>query len=224
MEKPNSAQVGPLSPAPRTRAPSVPTRAPSLPLSVLLPRGPGLSASFLSHARPLPSLSRRPHLSARPQPPAHDPPPGRAHDLAISGHLRTSLPLLSLAPCSPTFPAHLRPQSNPLTPSLALRARLESSTTAHRRLTSVLRPSSSPRPVCCLGEFRLAVNYSGHLLVCPSPLWFAQSTLTGAFLAQPESRRRRPEAPSHPRCSPSVPEFTLEVSTLPMPLFRQVSP
>jgi hypothetical protein len=116
MEKPNSAQVGPLSPAPRTRAPSVPTRAPSLPLSVLLPRGLGLSASFLSHARPLPSLSRRSHLSAHPQPPAHDPPPGRAHDLAISGHLRTSSPLLSLAPCSPTFPRSLAPSVEPSCP------------------------------------------------------------------------------------------------------------
>jgi hypothetical protein len=47
--------------------------------------------------------------------------------------------------------------------------------------------------------------------------------LTGAFLAQLEPRRRGPEAPTHPRCSPSVPEFALKVSTLPMPLFRQVS-
>jgi hypothetical protein len=112
----------------------------------------------------------------------------------------------------------LHPQSNPLALSLALRARLESSVTAHRR------PSSSPCPVCCLGEFRLVVSYSGHPLVCPSPVWFARSALTGAFLAQPEPRRRRPESPSHPRRSPSVPEFALEVSTLPMLLFCQVSP
>jgi hypothetical protein len=38
------------------------------------------------------------------------------------------------------------------------------------------------------------------------------------------ARRRRPEAPPHPRRSLSVPEFGLEVSNLPMPLFRQVSP
>jgi hypothetical protein len=118
----------------------------------------------------------------------------------------------------------LRPQPNPPALSLSLRAPPESSTTAHRRLSSVLRPSSSSRPVYCLGEFRLAVSYSGHPLVCPSPLWFARSALTGVFLAQPEPRHRQPEAPSQPRRSPSVPEFALEVNTLPMPLFRQVSP
>jgi hypothetical protein len=37
-------------------------------------------------------------------------------------------------------------------------------------------------------------------------------------------RHRRPEAPPHPRRSPSFPEFTLEVSNLPMSLFRQVAP
>jgi hypothetical protein len=47
--------------------------------------------------------------------------------------------------------------------------------------------------------------------------------LTGAFLAQPEPHRHRLEAPSHPRHSPSVSEFAVEVSTLPMPLFCQVS-
>jgi hypothetical protein len=91
-------------------------------------------------------------------------------------------------------------------------------------LSTVLQPSSSLRPACCLGECRLAFSYSRHPLVCPSPLWFAQSALTGAFLVQPEPRRRRPEAPSHPCRSPSVPEFALEMSTLLMPLFRQVSP
>jgi hypothetical protein len=118
----------------------------------------------------------------------------------------------------------LHPHLNPLAHSLALHARPESSTTAHRRLSSVLRPSWSPRPVCRLGKLRLAVSYSGHPLVCPSRLWFTRSALTGAFLAQPEPRRRRPEAPSHPRRSPNVPEFALKVTTLPMPLFRQVSP
>jgi hypothetical protein len=118
----------------------------------------------------------------------------------------------------------LRPQPNPLALSLALHARPESSATAHRRLSAILQPSSSPRPVCCLGEFRLTVSYSGHPLVFPSPLWFARSALTGAFLTQLEPRRCRPEAPSHLRHSPSVPEFALEVSTLTMPLFRQISP
>jgi hypothetical protein len=60
--------------------------------------------------------------------------------------------------------------------------------------------------------------------VCPFLSCCVRSTLTGAFLAPPEPRRHRPEAPSHPRGSPNVPEFVLEVSILPMPLFRQVSP
>jgi hypothetical protein len=60
--------------------------------------------------------------------------------------------------------------------------------------------------------------------VCPLPPCCARSTLTGAVLALSEPRRRRLEAPPHPRHSPSVPEFALEVSNLPMPLIRQVSP
>jgi hypothetical protein len=61
-----------------------------------------------------------------------------------------------------------------------------SSVAAHRRTSSVLRPSSSPPPVRCLGEFSLVVSYLGHPSVCPFHLCFAQSALTGALLAQPE--------------------------------------
>jgi hypothetical protein len=76
--------------------------------------------------------------------------------------------------------------------------------------------------VQCHGELCLAVSYLGHPSVCPLPPCCARSMLTGAILAQSEPRRRRPEAPPHPRRSPSVPEFALEVSNLPMPLIRQV--
>jgi hypothetical protein len=72
-----------------------------------------------------------------------------------------------------------------------------------------------PCAIQCHGELRLAVSYSGHPSVCPLPLCCARSTFSGAVLAQSEPRCRRPEAPS-------VPEFALEVSNLPMPLFRQV--
>jgi hypothetical protein len=68
------------------------------------------------------------------------------------------------------------------------------------------------------------VGYSGHPLVRSFPVWFARSPLTGAFLAQPEPRRRRSEAPSHPCRPPSSPEFTLEVSNLPAPLIQQLLP
>jgi hypothetical protein len=194
-------------------------------LSLSLPSGPDLSAPFLSHARRSLSLCPAdPPFSSSPTFRPRSPPwtRPRPRDLRPPPHV--------LAPFEPRAPlAQLPPLtcalSRTLVPSLA-RARLESSATAHRRLSSDLRPSLSPWPFCCLGEFCLAVSYSGHPLVCPSPLWFAQSALTGAFLAQPESRRRRPEpeAPSHPRRSPSVLEFALKVSTLPMPLFRQVLP
>jgi hypothetical protein len=60
--------------------------------------------------------------------------------------------------------------------------------------------------------------------MCPLPPCCIGSTLTGVVLAQSEPRRRRPKAPPHPHRSPSVPKFALEVSNLPMPLFRQVSP
>jgi hypothetical protein len=197
-------------------------RALSPSLSLAAPWARSVSA-VLSHAHPVLSLSRRPHLSARPQPPAHVPPPWtrpRPRNLRPPPHV-----LAPFEPCAllTLFPTHLRPQPNPLALSLALCSQPGSSATAHRRLSGILRPSLSPRPICCLGEFCLAVSYSGHPLVCPSPLQFARSALTRAFLAQSESRRYRPKAPSHLCRSPSVPEFALEVSTLPMPLFCQVS-
>jgi hypothetical protein len=118
--KPNSAQVGPLSPA---RASSVPDRwappvganssAPSLPLSLSLPRGPGLSAPFLSPARLLPSLSRRPHLSSVPNLSPTIPRHGRAHVRAFSGHVPVPTPLLSPARCLSTSPCSLPPSAKP---------------------------------------------------------------------------------------------------------------
>jgi hypothetical protein len=47
-----------------------------------------------------------------------------------------------------------------------------------------------------------------------------RSALSGE--APPHPRRHRPEAPPHPHRSPSVPEFTLEVSNFTMPLIHQV--
>jgi hypothetical protein len=116
----------------------------------------------------------------------------------------------------------LRPLPSSLALSLALPTQTESSATARRRPPPVPWPPLRPCPIQCHGELCLAVSYSGHPSVCPLPPCCARSTLTGAVLAQSKPRRRRPEAPPHTRHSPSVPEFALEVSNLPMPLIRQV--
>jgi hypothetical protein len=127
------------------------------------------------------------------------------------------VPLLSPSPCSPTSLAHLCPLPNPLTLSLALPTRAESSSTSRRRLLPVLRPPSRPRPVPCHGEFRLAVSCSGHPSVRPSPLCFVRPALTGAILAQPEPRRCRPIASLRlSRCF-VTPALPLKVSYPPVP-------
>jgi hypothetical protein len=88
--------------------------------------------------------------------------PTFARSPATSSHPR---PFGAPRPARPSPLAHLRPQPNRLALSLGLLARSESSATAHRRPSFVLRPASSPCPVCCLGELRLTVSYSGYPLV-----------------------------------------------------------
>jgi hypothetical protein len=112
----------------------------------------------------------------------------------------------------------LRSLPNPLALSLALPTRVESSVTAHRRLLPVLRSPSCLCPVPCHSEFCLAVSCSRHPSVCPSPLWFVRSALTGAILAQPAPRRRRPVV-SLRLCRCSVaPALPLKVSNPHAPL------
>jgi hypothetical protein len=62
------------------------------------------------------------------------------------------------------------------------------------------------------------------LQVCPKPLCFAQSTLTGVLPVQPKPRCRRPKASLRPRRCSSALEFPLEVSNSPMPLISHVLP
>jgi hypothetical protein len=119
-------------------------------------------------------------------------------------------------PARPPSPAHLHPQPNPPALSLALRARLESFATTHRRLSSVLRPSSSLRLVCCLGEFRLAASYSGHPLVCPvrahrnvsctegAPPLSTRGSIAPPLFSKHSGVRTRGEQPSHAFISPSI--------------------
>jgi hypothetical protein len=213
-----------MTSVPDRRAPPVGANSsePSLPLS--LPRGLGLSAPFISPARSLPSLSRRPHLldvpNLSPTTPTVDGPTS-ARSPATTPR---PCPFWSPRPARPPFLAHSRPQPNPLALSLALPARTESSATAHRRPLPVLRSPSRPRPVLCLGESRLAVSCSGHPSVCPPPLWFARPALTGAVLAQPELRHRRPVASLRHRSYPVTPALPLEVSNLPVSLIRSLLP
>jgi hypothetical protein len=107
--KANWAQVGPLSPACARACVLAP------PLSLPLPSGPGLSTSFLSYARPLPSLPRLPHLLAHPQPPTHVPPPWtrpRPRDLCPPPHV--------LGPFEPHAPlAHFPPLTCALSSTLS---------------------------------------------------------------------------------------------------------
>jgi hypothetical protein len=140
--------------------------------SVCLPK-PGVTASLVG-ADPLAralalSLSHEPHLLVRPQPPAHVPSRGRANDRAFFGHLRTSSPLLSSAPRSPTSAAQLRPQPNPLAPSLTLRTRLDKLRCRSPKTATIPRPLLSPCRVRGLGKHCRITRKSGHPSVCLFP-------------------------------------------------------
>jgi hypothetical protein len=181
MEKPNSAQVGSLSPAPpcaRALTPSVSDRG--VPPIGANPRALSPSpsrcpvgqycrcCSSRPRARSLSlslslSLSRKPHLSVRPQPPAHVPRCGHAHDRTFSSHLRTSSPLLSLAPRSPTSPHSLAPSVEPPRPSLTLRTRPDKLRRRSPKTAAVLRPLLSPHRVHGLGKHRRITRNSRTL-------------------------------------------------------------
>jgi hypothetical protein len=146
-----------------------------------LPRGPHPSvpsASLTSHPRP-----RR----------------GRAHVRAFPGHLRTPSSPLEPTPRSPISPfsfapstEHPRPLSRAAHVSRQLRRRSLTSAT-HSTVTVEL-----PRRVCCPDKLRHITHHLERPLVCPLPLWFVRSALTGAFLAQLENRCHRPASSPRP--------------------------
>jgi hypothetical protein len=197
----------------RTRL-SAQTRAPSLPRPLAAPWDRPIGAVALARARSLslslcptdPTCQRFPNLSP-----------------TISSLWTRPRPRVLRPRSSPRAPfdprallAHLPSSICALCPALSLSLSLcprepRTSATAHRRSSLVPWPPLCPCPVQCHGELRLAVSYSGHPSVCPLPPCCARSTLTGAVLAQSEPRRRRPEAPPHPRRPLSVPEFAPEV-------------
>jgi hypothetical protein len=163
-------------------------------------------------------------MSARLQPPAHDPPPWtrpRPRDLRPPPHV--------LAPFEPHVPlAHLplltSTLNRTLSPSLSLCARDQRAPPP---------PSVDCRPFCDRRRARApsVASVSSALpsatrdtlwlpfssLVCPV---HAHRSVSCAVGAPPPSAR----GSIAPRRSPSIPGFALEVSTLPMPLFSQVSP
>jgi hypothetical protein len=166
-----------------------------------------------------PTRQHVPNLSPRPTPTPWTHPCPRV--LRPPPH---ALAPLEPTPCSPTPPAHLRPQLSSLAPSPALRAQPGHSAAVHRSPPPVPRPLLSPCCVCCLGEIGLTVSNSRHPLVRLLSLWFARSALTRVFSHAARVRRHRPEASPHPCRLPCAPEFTLEVSNLPMHLIQPLLP
>jgi hypothetical protein len=99
--------------------------------------------------------------------------------------------------------------SRALSPSLSPCARPGSSAAAHQSPPSVLILPPSPRRVCCLGEFRLAVSYSRHPLVHPQRPWSIRSALS-LFPCAGRSRHCGSSTSGQaesPRAVPSHPEF-----------------
>jgi hypothetical protein len=134
-------------------------------------------------------------------------------------HPHVHEPFLEPADTHSPSPAQLHPQPSTLALSLALRARLGSSTVARRGLALVLWSPSSPRRVRCLGKLRLVTHNPRHPSVRPLPHWFAWSALTGSL---PQLCRRRPVPSPCPRCRSRVPEPPLKVTVLTPPLFSPV--
>jgi hypothetical protein len=165
-------------------------------------------------------------LSAQPSPPVSRPQPSAPDRPVVDASTTAHSPATTVCPlpARPPLLSHLRSLPNSLAFSLAMPTRTGSCAIARRRPLPVMWPPSRTCPVQRHSELRLTVSCSRHPSVCPFLPCCVRYVLTGVFLAQPKPRRRRPEAPSHPHRSPNVPKFALEVSILPMPLFRQVSP
>jgi hypothetical protein len=114
----------------------------------------------------------------------------------------------------------LRPQPNTLALSRSAHAPVE----LRGDPPSVPWSSSSFCRVRCLDELRLLTSNAGHPLLCPQPLCFAWSELTGLCTLQPELLHRRPKASLRPHHCSSAPESPLEVSKLHMPLISRALP
>jgi hypothetical protein len=161
---------------------SAPTSAPSLPLSLAAPWA-RLVGAVLSHARPLLSLSHRPHLSARPQPPAHDPPlwtRPRPRVLRPCPHTRTPFEPRALLAHLPSLICTL---CQTLLPSLSLCPRTQ-------------RAPPPPAVDCCLFCGHCCVRAPYSATVSSALLSAARDTLRCALSLSVLSGPRSPEQSS----------------------------
>jgi hypothetical protein len=123
---------------------------------------------------------------------------GRAHVRAFSGHLRTPSTPLEPVSRSPTSPCSFAPSVEHPRP-LSRPARASRQLRRHSP-KSIARSTIAVSPLVCLVRAHRSLPRATRV------------------------RHPRPEASPCPRRRPSAPEFALEVSNLPMPLFRLVLP
>jgi hypothetical protein len=105
--------------------------------------------------------------------------------------------------------------------SCAIPSRSSRKTAAACRVRAPVPPSPlGLRRAFRLGKFSLGACNLRRASAYSLPLWFPLLVLTGASLAQPESRRRRPKPLACPCHRSRVPESSLEVRNLdPHPIF-----
>jgi hypothetical protein len=132
--------------------------------------------TVLSHARPLLSLSRRPHLSAHPQPPDHDPLPWtRPRPCVLRPHSRTHAPFEPRALLA-HLPSLICALYQTLSPSLSLCPHVQGAPPppaidrclfcGHRR---VLAPSSATMSFALLSAARDTLRCALSLSVSSGP-------------------------------------------------------
>jgi hypothetical protein len=198
------------------------------PCSLSVPHAPLVcpAARTLACSRwPMGPVCRTRPLPPPPEPPAHN------QRVAVDSTPTTHAEAAPVRP-SPPRPFSSCPVphllSSPLTRALAVlnsrlasRAHLGSFAAVRRGPSLVLWRSLSLCRARCLGELHLFASNMGHLPVCPQPLWFARSALTGVLPVQPKPRCHRPEGSLRPRHCSSAPESPLELSNPhPFPYFR----
>jgi hypothetical protein len=89
--------------------------------------------------------------------------------LVVDAPTTARSPDTSPRPARPLPPSHLRPQPNPLAPSLTLRTRLDKLCRRSPKTAAVLRPPLSPCRVRGPGKHRRITRNLGHPSVCLFP-------------------------------------------------------